>query len=184
MSSPSNDDILALFRCRLEEVSGEYVPCRDEVDAAARLRRLLIAEDFREVVVGSPPLPAWVRKSVEDAAELLARCGDEPLADLADLCARASAGVTGVDGIIADTGTLVMASRGVGDRLVSLLPAAHIAVTFGAPLYATLADYLALADARLTHQFITGPSRTADIEKRLVVGVHGPLRLIVLGPEG
>ena len=105
--------------------------------------------------------------------------------------ARADMGLSGVDYVIAETGTLVLMSRSGQMRGVSLLPPVHVAVARTSQVIATLADYLLLAQAAgadlqqyLTScvSLVTGPSRTGDIELKLTVGVHGPgeLHLVLL----
>lgn len=111
--------------------------------------------------------------------------------ELRELLARADLGVSGVDYVIAETGTLVLMALPGQMRGVSLLPPAHVAVATTAQIVATLADYLFLIEAAggdlqqalsSCVSFVTGPSRTADIELQLVVGVHGPkeLHLVLL----
>ena len=107
------------------------------------------------------------------------------------LLARADLGLSGVDYVIAETGTLVLTAQSGQMRGVSLLPPVHVAVARTSQVLATLADYLLLAQAagsdlaqHLTScvSFVTGPSRTGDIELKLTVGVHGPgeLHLVLL----
>jgi L-lactate dehydrogenase complex protein LldG len=111
--------------------------------------------------------------------------------ELRTLLARADLGLSGVDYVIAETGTLVLMARAGQMRGVSLLPPVHVAVARTSQVIATLADYLLLAQAGgadpqqyLTScvSFVTGPSRTGDIELKLTVGVHGPgeLHLVLL----
>src|SRR5262249_55203688 len=110
--------------------------------------------------------------------------------ELRALLARADLGLSGVDYVIAETGTLVLMARAGQMRGVSLLPPVHVAVARTSQVIATLADYLLLAQAGADPQqyltrcvsFVTGPSRTGDIELKLTVGVHGPgeLHLVVL----
>jgi len=111
--------------------------------------------------------------------------------ELREWLARADLGLSGVDYVIAETGTLVLMARAGQMRGVSLLPPVHVAVVRTSQVIATLADYLLLAQAAgadpsqyLTScvSFVTGPSRTGDIELKLTVGVHGPgeLHLLVL----
>ena len=111
--------------------------------------------------------------------------------ELREWLARADLGLSGVDYVIAETGTLVLMSRTGQMRGVSLLPPVHVAVARTSQVIATLADYLLLAQAAgadpqqyLTScvSFVTGPSRTGDIELKLTIGVHGPgeLHLLVL----
>lgn len=102
---------------------------------------------------------------------------------------RAAAGVTGALAGLADTGTLAVLSGPGRPRLASLLPPVHIAVLRISALFATMAEFFA-AHRDVTRNysnlvFITGPSRSADIEHTLTIGVHGPKSLhIILAPDG
>ena len=91
------------------------------------------------------------------------------------------AGVTGALVGIADTGSLLLVS-GAGQTLTaSLLPEIHIAILKTSRLVPTLADALRLPEVRTASAgvIVTGPSRTADIEMTLTIGVHGPGELHV-----
>lgn len=97
---------------------------------------------------------------------------------------EADIGVTGVDYALADTGTLVLLAREGQARSISLLPPVHIAIVKADQIISSLDDLFPLirleagdADLSSAITFITGPSRTADIELTLVVGVHGPQEL-------
>ena len=104
--------------------------------------------------------------------------------------AIAELGVTGVDYAIADLGSCVIQPREGISRTTSLLPPVHVAIVEPAQIVGDLSDFMALwaADAQRTGDpgsymnIITGPSRTADIEQILVVGVHGPkeVHMVVL----
>jgi L-lactate dehydrogenase complex protein LldG len=101
-----------------------------------------------------------------------------------DAIASADIGVTEADALIAESGTLVLRSSG-RYRGASLLPPVHVAVVTADRLVPDLAAALRLvragaAPAESCVTLITGPSRTADIEKKLVVGVHGPCVLHVI----
>ena len=96
---------------------------------------------------------------------------------------RADISITGADYAIAETGTVVLLPRRGLSRLVSLAPPVHVCLVRPHELVETLEDVFILR--RLAYyqgdgimgnymNFITGPSRTADIEQQLVVGVHGP----------
>ena len=92
------------------------------------------------------------------------------------------AGVTGAQYGIAETGTLVLESHQERHRLASLVPPVHIALLEAVNLRQTLGEVLALLDKDLSRvvTFITGPSRTSDIELTLAIGVHGPAELYVI----
>jgi L-lactate dehydrogenase complex protein LldG len=95
-------------------------------------------------------------------------------------------GITGALAGIADTGSIVVQSGPQRSRAASLLPEMHIALLSIDRLYPTMSTFFAAHDARnLTVNssnlvFITGPSRTADIEMIITRGVHGPKRLCVV----
>ena len=97
--------------------------------------------------------------------------------------ADADLGVTGVDHAIAETGSVVILPRKGVSRLTSLLPPVHVALVKPSQTLESLDDLYLLrrmaylrsgVDAGSYMNFITGPSRTADIEQTLVIGAHGP----------
>jgi L-lactate dehydrogenase complex protein LldG len=93
-------------------------------------------------------------------------------------------GLTGAQGGLADTGTLAVISGPGQARLASLLPPVHIALLSQNKLFPSLPAFLA-AHPHATQVgsnlvFITGPSRTADIELTLTMGVHGPKEIHVI----
>lgn len=111
----------------------------------------------------------------------IANSGDAPNAhDIFDF----DVGVSSAQAAIAETGTLVLDSSCERHRLVSLVPPVHIAVVNASSICETLSDALALLrkDKEISPAvtFITGPSRTADIELTLAIGVHGPRELFVI----
>ena len=93
-------------------------------------------------------------------------------------------GITGVDAAFAATGSMLMISAPGASRAASLLPLRHIALIPFSRLYANVEDFLAerrargeltdLLRSRAAWQMITGPSKSADIEMNLTLGVHGP----------
>lgn len=97
-------------------------------------------------------------------------------------------GITGADFAIAETGTLVLLSGPKQPRLTSLLPPVHIAILKRENIVANihvlferLGEFYESCDKLCSCiSFITGPSRTADIELNLTLGVHGPGRAIVI----
>jgi L-lactate dehydrogenase complex protein LldG len=106
-----------------------------------------------------------------------------------DLFFQADLGISGVAHLIAETGTVVMASTPDQPRSVSLLPPFHIALAQRSQLLPDLFDLFDLFSPLATPNkvplpsclsLITGPSKTGDIELRLVTGVHGPGELHVI----
>jgi L-lactate utilization protein LutC len=93
-------------------------------------------------------------------------------------------GISNAQAGIAETGTLVLDSARERHRLVSLVPPVHIAIINASSIVETLGDALTLLqkDKEISPAitFITGPSRTADIELTMAIGVHGPRELYVV----
>jgi L-lactate dehydrogenase complex protein LldG len=97
--------------------------------------------------------------------------------------AEAGLGITGVDYAIAETGSVVLLPRQGLSRLVSLVPPVHVVLVRPFEVLETLDDLFVLRRLAYHHgdgdmgsymNIITGPSRTADIEQTIVIGVHGP----------
>ena len=97
---------------------------------------------------------------------------------------RFDVGISRAQAGIAETGTLLLDSSRERHRLVSLVPPVHIAILRESEIVGTLSEALALLrrSEQLTSiaTLVTGPSRTADIELTLAIGVHGPQELYVI----
>ena len=157
-------------------------------------------------VAGWPALPDVVLPWLAEAHVVSVVAGREPR--LEPLCARLAAdgrfalrrydrpveqqradlfssdcGVTTCRAAIAETGSLVIVPTPEEPRLLSLAPEVHLAVVEAARLVPTLADFIAAGsyqqDVPSNLVFVSGASRTADIELVLAMGVHGPKRLLV-----
>lgn len=94
-------------------------------------------------------------------------------------------GITGCFCAIAETGTLMLLSGSATPASVSLLPETHIGVVAASRIVATMDEAWALACSELGElpravNFISGPSRTGDIEQTIVLGAHGPYRVHVI----
>ena len=145
-------------------------------------------EVFREIPVDSALSSAGLR------VEILARSAGLSLEDQRRSAATAGVGITGADYAIAETGSVVLLPGPGVSRLVSLAPPVHVALVRPQELLETLEDLFLLrrnayydgdGDMGSYMNFITGPSRTADIEQTIVVGVHGPreVHLVLLPPS-
>jgi L-lactate dehydrogenase complex protein LldG len=133
------------------------------------------------------PLPGIRPALAEAGVQVLdATLPVEPAARTARLAEldRAAVGITGALAGLADTGSVALASGPGRGRIVSLLPPVHVALLPVARLYPTMAAFLAAHPdvTRLASNlvFVTGPSRTGDIEQILTLGVHGPREIHVL----
>ena len=96
---------------------------------------------------------------------------------------QADIGLTGCEAALAETGSLAMVAGPGRPRTPSLLPYVHLAVIRGSDIVLGMGEFFERyrAAAQLPYAvFITGPSRTADIELSLTLGVHGPGQVIVV----
>jgi len=152
--------------------------------AREKLREILQALAPRRIVAASGELLAKLELA-EAARAAGAALYTEKLrrhAPAADL------GVSQMDLGIAETGSIAQDATEAAARLVSTLPPVHLAVLRTEAIVPTLRDALARAGENggppPYWTIITGPSRTADIERVLTIGVHGPARLIILAVDG
>lgn len=173
-------DPVARFCQQLTTAGGQAHVVADAATAAARVVSLVQSKSAAHVLLGTGPYldPLGL---VERLAALNIRVTS--VAGLTPETARepffgAEIGISGVAALIAETGSIVMAARPDEPRSVSLLPPLHIAVAHRSQVVPDLFDLfqqLGFAGAMpscLT--LITGPSKTGDIELKLVTGVHGP----------
>lgn len=156
------DDRIHIFRTRLELLNAQTYAVRDRTELLAVVQG--IAGDRS----------AYLSGKVRWLAEFLRTT---------DAVASAEVGITGADYGLAETATLVTLAV-TDERLASLLPPVHIALVEERRVLANLDEFLTLAslpaEASSSTVFITGPSRTGDIEQILVRGVHGPGELHVV----
>lgn len=173
------------FRLALEAVVGRCLVVSDERGAAEALRRIIEERGARRIAVSDSPLARRVLEGARAGADtevLEAATAEEQF--------ECDLGVTGAQWAVAETGTLVIESDAERNRLASLVPTAHVAVVGSERVRQTLGEVLAEIGSggaeRLSRAvtFITGPSRTSDIELTLAVGVHGPAELYVIIVEG
>ena len=150
----------------------------DEIQSA--LAELVEAEEIKKATVwGTAEL---AELGVADSLGGLGVGLVSPHADKYQL-AECDLGVTSVDAALPETGTLLLRSTPERPRMVSLLPRVHLAIVRPSALRADLSQ--AFADVRDDGYFvfITGPSRTSDIELTVTIGVHGPKALHVWAME-
>jgi L-lactate dehydrogenase complex protein LldG len=132
-----------------------------------------------------PPLGASLERA-ELGSRLRAAGGELAATIDRETAASAAAGVTGANFALAATGTVVLESTPEAVRLATTLPERHFVLLDPAKIL--LDDVAAIPLIRSFHQqqprnflaYITGPSRTADIERVLTIGVHGPRELHIL----
>jgi L-lactate dehydrogenase complex protein LldG len=98
---------------------------------------------------------------------------------------QCDAGITECDALVAQTGSVLITSRSAGGRALSVLPPHHVVIARRDQLVSDLPAAFALIKERYGSDYpsmislITGPSRTGDIERILVLGAHGPKQLTI-----
>jgi L-lactate dehydrogenase complex protein LldG len=174
---PATENLVELFHHALEGVNGHCIVVKDEAEAAANLKQLLEHYQARRIAVSDSPLVQRLVPQSAGGAETLVNAAPSELFDC-------DAGITSAQWAIAETGTLVLESQRERHRLVSLVPPVHLAVVEAGRIRRTMAEVLAAVNqpGELSRAvtFITGPSRTSDIELTLAIGVHGPGQLHVI----
>jgi L-lactate dehydrogenase complex protein LldG len=146
------------------------------VDVDDALRTLVHEQEIRRATAWETP---YLRQL--GVTEILNSLGVEmvsPNADKHDM-ALCDLGVTEADYLLPETGTLVLRSSAMQPRAVSLLPRVHLAIVRPEMLRPDMHQVFAEAGNSHYLLFITGPSRTADIELTVTLGVHGPKNLYV-----
>jgi L-lactate dehydrogenase complex protein LldG len=167
------------FQHALEGVAGQSVVVADEGGAVAAVKQIISKHDYRRVAVSDSPLVSRIAAALQCDAEFLDNFNPAELFEC-------HLGLTGAQWAVAETGTLVLESDREHHRLASLVPPAHIAVISAEQIRATLSEVLEMLSRQgkeelsRTVTFITGPSRTSDIELTLAIGVHGPASLHVI----
>ncbi|MDE3154525.1 MAG: lactate utilization protein [Acidobacteriota bacterium] len=156
-------------------------------EARRQIAAILTAEGTEQVLVSPDAADApWYCGGADAPREILFITRSAVRNDLRDDVLKADVGVTAPAWALADTGTLVMTASAGDHRLDSLLPPHHVALVLASRLVPdlfTLFDRLAAEGRFARHSaitFVRGPSRTADIELTLTIGVHGPRALSVV----
>ncbi len=171
-----------LFQARAQAVSAEVRRFAQSAQALDFLLDLLRQEGVANQP-GSFALwaPGPWRDSL-DQAQLEAQVPGLKFQVDRQLAAQAKVGISQMQWGLANTGSLAQDASAIADRLVSTLPWLHVAILPSAAILPDLPALLARADPAAWSylSIITGPSRTADIERVLTIGVHGPERLLIL----
>ena len=155
------------FAENFSRISGRFIYCADITELTTQLNQLITAQSWAQVFCRESQLLAILEKPLKG---VLIR-EDLPEAD---------ASITTCEALIARTGSVLMSSAQESGRTVSVYAPVHICIAYTSQLVYDIRDGLEMLSVKYKDRipsFITlatGPSRTADIEKTLVVGVHGP----------
>ena len=173
------DALVALFEKNSADLKTEVRHCADAAAVASELAALAREHGWKSVAshdfemgaaavraLGLPVVPT----DREYSTAALEQC---------------DAGISGCDCLVAQTGGIMVTAASAGGRVLSVLPPHHVVIASRSQLVGDLSDAFQLL--RKSHgevpafvSFITGPSRTGDIERILVLAAHGPKKLTVL----
>jgi L-lactate dehydrogenase complex protein LldG len=181
--TPLNISLAELFKQNLESVTGHCIIVQNETGIARALTQIvsdLQKTNLRAQRIAISDVPSL--KSLMYLTDL--EIEELAIAPNAHDIFSFDVGITTAQAAIAETGTLVLDSAHERHRLVSLVPPVHIAILDASRICETLDEALTLLrsgkEISPTVTFVTGPSRTADIELTLAIGVHGPQELYVI----
>ncbi|MBL0054962.1 MAG: LUD domain-containing protein [Chitinophagaceae bacterium] len=157
---PATDELEILFAQKFTSLQGRFAFCTDENDMIAQVNALIGQKQWTKIFCNEDRWNAAFSNTIN-----LPGC---------------DASVTGCELLVARTGTIVLSAAQQSGRTVSVYAPVHICIAYTSQLVYDIKDALVQLKEKYAGNmpslisFATGPSRTADIEKTLVTGVHGP----------
>ncbi len=157
---PAPDDLEVVFAQEFVKIQGRFAFCTSEDDMVQQLQQLLAEKQWTKIYCNEDKWNAAFSNTIS-----LSTC---------------DASITGCEFLVARTGTIVMSAAQQSGRTVSVYAPVHICIAYTNQLVYDIKDALQTLKEKYAGNipslitFASGPSRTADIEKTLVTGVHGP----------
>jgi len=169
---PSQKELEIEFAEQFAQLQGRFMFCLDYKELSDQLTSLLAHNNWQKIYCREEELKIKLQENLFDqfTHEDLVTC---------------DAAITGCEWLVARTGTIVMSAGQQSGRTVSVYAPVHICIARTSQLVYDIKDALQQAKEKFGTSlpslitFASGPSRTADIEKTLVVGVHGPKEVYV-----
>jgi L-lactate dehydrogenase complex protein LldG len=179
---PSLDERFELFQRLSETLKSELIICADMDEAAAELIKIAKENSWKTLGLHHGELTSSLASRLPaDLGRIFVDDGYDK-----DALEAADAGLTECELLVAQTGSVCVTGPSSGGRVLSVLPPHHIVIARRSQLVSDLTEAYASLAAKYRDaypsmiSFITGPSRTGDIERILVLGAHGPKRLTIL----
>ena len=169
----SEEPIDIAFAEAFTKIAGKFVYCEDENEFLQNFKSLAIEQKWNQLFCLEDKIKDWFT-----AARI-------PFSDNKDNITQAQQGVTFCEFLISRLGSIMVSSAQVSVRRLIVYPDVHIVVAYTSQLVPDLPDALAAISEKYGKRLpslisvISGPSRTADIEKTLVMGAHGPREVYV-----
>ena len=159
---PLQQDIVVEFAEQFTQIQGKFSYCTSEQEMLLLIEDLFKKQEWTKVFAIEE---RWIHLVPESI------CTDDII--------TSDAAITGCEALIARTGSILLSSK-TGGRITSVYTPVHICIAYTSQLVYDIEDGLSFLNKKYQNKLpsmitlATGPSRTADIEKTLVVGVHGP----------
>lgn len=176
----SREEQMGLFAKNSLGLKTDFQRCKNIDEAVERLQAMAKENEWKKIATHrTQPILATAQK-----LKLPTLVTDDGYA--VDDLESCDASLTGCDALIAQTGSVLVSSSSAGGRALSVLPPHHVVLARENQMVPDLTVALHQAHERYAEKwpsffsFITGPSRTGDIERILVLGAHGPKKLTVL----
>ena len=170
---PIFPDAISCFKSELETINGHCILCENESEITLKVKEFLELNRLSTV---------YCRDSV--IAEKLSNAGISHTNNTENF-ENMEVGITGCEFLVARTGSVIISSATESGRQMNVFPPIHLVIASASQLVDYLSEALVAEQKKYginlpsTISTITGPSRTADIEKTLVLGAHGPKEFIV-----
>jgi len=175
---PTDEPLDVLFAEQFTAISGQFLFCEDEVQFIENLLQLAEERKWHKIYCWEPALQ-----------EVLARY-EYPYYETDKDFDQADVGFTLCEALVARNGSILLSNGNMAGRRLSIYPPVHIVLAYTSQMVLDIKDGLKLLKTKYENNLpsmisnVTGPSRTADIEKTLVLGAHGPKELFVFLLEG
>lgn len=155
----ASEELEVIFAENFTKLQGKFIFCADENELHVQLRQLISAKQWMKIYCNEDRWNTMYSNTIN-----LESC---------------DAAITGCEFLVARTGTIVMSAAQQSGRTVSVYAPIHICIAYSNQLVYDIKDALQMVKEKYSSipsliTFASGPSRTADIEKTLVTGVHGP----------
>lgn len=176
----SGNKLLPYFKKRFVDLKGEIHIVAHNAAAADTIIEIIDSLSNKSCIIQKSPLLQEICSNDERLLQYIS----EDLSIESSAFAEYEVGITVADVLVARTGSILISSKYGGGRRLSVLPPIHMVIAKEEQIVPSLDQ--ALKNHILDKEYgsyatiITGPSRTSDIEKQLVLGAHGPKRLILI----
>lgn len=164
----SDDSLPAIFAKEFNKNSGRFIYCKDEKNFIFQYKQLVQANDWKNIFCTEKFLQEILKTTKFRFHKNI------------DNFDNADVGITSCEALVARTGSIIVSSGRDSTRILSIFPPTHLVIAYHDQIFFDLTNAYNFLKDKYSNNFpsmislISGPSRTADIEKTLVLGAHGP----------